>query len=120
MGKAGCISRLTVADSGAVAANNLILGNSSSSLTVNGGTLRVTNGLGSAGLDIRSATTFSAGLIAVDTLSLTFGTGSLLFQGGTLNARRATVANGALFTVGNGSSAAFLMSGATSDIHSFT
>jgi len=113
-------SQLSITDSGTVAANNLTLGANSPALTVQSGTLFITNNLGST-LNITGGTCmFSAGLITANTLLLTSETGFLQFNSGTLNARQATVANGALFNVGNNSSSAtYFMSGTIGDLHSF-
>jgi T5SS/PEP-CTERM-associated repeat protein len=116
---------LHVAAGGAVQANSAYLGFNAAStnnrVTVDGGTLRATNVSGTGVLNInRGTNVLNAGLIETDQLLLTNTLGSFNFNGGTLNSRGATVANGTLFTVGNGSSAAtYHLSGATTDTHSF-
>ena len=64
---------------------------------------------------------FNGGVITADQLLLTNGALSTFnFNTGTLNTRAAAVANGSLFTVGNGSSTAtYNMSGSTTNLHSF-
>jgi hypothetical protein len=47
------------------------------------------------------------------------GAGYFDFNGGTLNVSSATVNNGALFTVGNGTAATYRLVGAVTNIHSF-
>jgi hypothetical protein len=83
----------------------------------------VTNLAGSGALDVRYGTNvLNAGLIEADRLIVTNandrGGGWINFNGGTLSVRAATVANDALFTVGNGSSAA-LYNMAGTNTHSF-
>ncbi len=125
VGYVGSGNSLLITDGGSVQAFQCFLGTQPTSannrLTVDGGTLRSTN-VGSNGLlDIRRGTNvMAAGLIEVDNLLLTNTAGFFEFNGGTLNASAATVANGTLFTVGNGSSAAtYRMTGATASAHSF-
>jgi len=125
VGIAGSGNQLVVSNGGVVSAANVFVGANSSStgnrLTVDGGTLRVTNAGGTAVLDIRRGTNvLNAGLIVADNLVLNNGTGFFTFNGGTLDIRSATVANGAIFTVGNGTSnATYRMSGTAASSHSF-
>jgi len=88
-------------------------------ITVDGGAVLSTNGSGTAVFDVRRGTNvLNSGLIQTDQLLLTNTLGFFSFNGGTLLTRATTVANGALFTVGNGSSAAtYNMAGTNS--HSF-
>src|SRR5437879_9630515 len=78
VGVGGSGSQLVVSNSGTVAAGtNVILGffpaiSSSNRLTVDGGTLRATNVLGTGVLDVRRGTNvLNAGLIDVDRLVIT-------------------------------------------------
>jgi len=109
----------------AAALNNVVIGSAATStnnrVTVDGGTLRVTNASNNASFIIQRGTNvLNAGLIEADQLQMTLASGFCEFNGGTLAARTANVNNGVLFTVGNGSSAAaYRMSGATADSHSF-
>jgi len=115
---------LVITNGGTVSAANIFLGAvdrpADNRVTVAGGTLRVTNTLGNAKLSISGGTNvFNAGLIETDNLEILISSGTFTFNGGTLNARAATVANGALFTVGNGTSAAtYRMTG--TNTHAFT
>jgi hypothetical protein len=90
-------------------------------VTHSSGNLLVTNGAGSAVLEIRRGTaTLNDGLIGTDQLILTNSTGALAFNGGTLAARNATVNNGALFAVGDGLDAAsYLLTGGTAARYAF-
>ena len=114
-----------VSNGGVVSAAGVLVGQNALSignrLTVDGGTLRVTNAGGTAVLDIRRGTNvLNAGLIVADRLLLTNSAGFFTFNGGTFNVRSATVSNGALFTVGNGvSGATYRMSGTAASVHSF-
>lgn len=125
VGDTGSGNQLVAGDGGTVNAANVVVGNSSSStnnrVTVDGGTLRATNASGTGVFNIRRGTNvLNAGLIETDNLLLTNSTGFFEFNGGLFSARSATVANGTLFTVGNGSSAAnYQMSGTTANTHSF-
>ncbi len=127
IGESGVGNRLLVTNGGTVTAmSNAVVGRNSASLnnrvTVDGGTLSVTNASGNAVLDIRRGTNvLNAGLIVSDRLLLTnVSLSRFEFNGGTLNVRSATVNNSALFTVGNSTTAAtYRMSGETSNLHSF-
>jgi T5SS/PEP-CTERM-associated repeat protein len=115
---------LLATDGGTVSAANIFLGAvdriADNRVIVAGGTLRATNALGNSKLSISGGTNvFNAGLIETDNLEILISSGSFAFNGGTLNTRAATIANGALFTVGNGSSAAtYRMTG--TNTHAFT
>jgi len=78
-------------------------------LTVDGGTLRVTNATVTGVLDVRRGTNvLNAGLVDVDVLRLTNTLGFFEFNGGTLSVKGSSVNNGQLFRVGNGVSPATL------------
>jgi T5SS/PEP-CTERM-associated repeat protein len=115
-------NQLVVSHGAEVSATHVSVGSSSSlfgnRLTVIGGTLR-SNVFAHATLNIFHGTNvLDAGRIEVDRLLLTKPAGFFEFNGGTLNARTANVANGAVFIVGNGSSAAtYFMSGNPNDNH---
>ncbi|MBI3880962.1 MAG: hypothetical protein HY301_13000 [Verrucomicrobia bacterium] len=115
-------SLLAVSDAGLVSVDTkLEIGNSSaprSRAVVNGGTMRATNASGSARLSVNAGTNeFDAGLMDIDQLLITASAGFFEFNGGTLLSKATTNANGRVFTVGNGASAAlFQLQGGT---HSF-
>jgi len=75
-----------------------------------GGELRVTNFAQSATLQVISGTlTLNGGVVAADAFTALDGPGSVVvFNAGTCSFRRATVANGAPFVVGNGVQSATL------------
>jgi len=105
VGAFGSRNGLTISDAAAFSSETLIVGYDSSSLNnrvvVDGGTLRATNGGGTAVLDVRRGTNvLNAGLIDVDRLLLTNTLGKFEFNGGTLITRGAVISNGAPFTVG--------------------
>jgi T5SS/PEP-CTERM-associated repeat protein len=73
----------------------------SNRVVVDGGTLRATNALGTAALDVRRGTNvLNAGLIDVDQLLLTNFQGFFEFNGGTLVSRGGVISNGLPFVVG--------------------
>jgi len=105
VGSSSSGNSLVLADNGTVATSDLTVGFNTGSLnnrvTVDGGTLRVTNAGGTAVLDIRRGTNvLNAGLIEADNLLLTNGAGFFEFNGGTLITRGATISNGLNFLVG--------------------
>ncbi|MEK7780187.1 MAG: hypothetical protein AAB370_01640, partial [Verrucomicrobiota bacterium] len=124
IGSESSANLLVVTNGGIVSAANVFLGAvdrpANNRVIVASGTLRATNALGNAKLSISGGTNvFTAGLIETDNLEILISSGLFEFNGGTLNTRAATVANGALFTVGNGSSAAtYHMTG--TNTHAFT
>src|SRR5262249_6256873 len=72
-------------------------------VSVDGGTLSVTNTAGTAVLDVRRGTNvLNAGLVDVDVLRLTNTLGFFEFNGGILTVKNSTISNGQLFRVGNG------------------
>lgn len=106
-----------------IAATNLTIGLDSSaatsSVTIYGGTLYVTNAPATGALDVRNGTlTFSGVMATVDNLLLTNGAFStMIFSNGTLQAGSAAVTNGQPFIVGDGAdSATYRLLGGT---HSF-
>ncbi len=128
--QSGSFNTLLITNGGAVEAANAYVGQFAGSgnlLSVGNGTFTVTNATSDAVLDVRrGSAVFNGGNITADQLVLNNDTGSpdalgtFTFNTGTLNARAATVANGSLFTVGNGSSpATYNMSGSITNRHSF-
>jgi T5SS/PEP-CTERM-associated repeat protein len=117
VGDAGVGNRLVASNGGTVLAGNLIVGFNSLSannrVTVNGGTLRVTNALGTGILDVRRGTNLlQSGLVEVDHLMMTNQGNLFVFDGGTLLARKITHNNQSQFRVGNGvSPAMFILTG---------
>jgi hypothetical protein len=88
-------------------------------ITIAGGTLIVSNGLGGGVLDVRNGTlTFNGGTVTVDQLVLTNGANSaFVFNTGLLTSGGTSVTNSQLFAVGDGTDAAtFQLNGG---IHSF-
>jgi T5SS/PEP-CTERM-associated repeat protein len=76
-------------------------------VTVDGGTLRVTNAAGTGLLDVRRGTNvLNAGLVEVDQLLVTNTAGRFELNGGTLSVGNSKISNGQLFRVGNGVSPA--------------
>ena len=125
VGEFGSFNTLLITNGGAVQAANFYVGENSGSgnlLSVGSGTLTVTNATSNAVLDTRRGTSvLNGGIITADRLLVTNGSaGTFTFNNGNLNTRAATVANGAIFSVGNGSSpATYQMSGSTTNLHSF-
>lgn len=115
IGDVGPANRLIVSNSGTVFAGNAVyLGFTATStnnqLTVNDGTLRVTNASATGTLDVRrGTTTLTAGLVEVDRLLITNSQGSFQLNGGTLSTRNTTVNNGVSLHVGNNVSPATLL-----------
>ncbi len=114
IGTSGSFNTLLLTNGGTLlSAGDVILGRDAPStnnrLTVAGGNLIVTNTGGTAALDLRRGTNvFNGGLITADNLVMTSTNGFFEFNGGTLGLGSATVNNGQLFTVGNGTSNATL------------
>jgi len=80
---------------------------STGQVVVAGGNLIVTNGTNNGTLVVGSGVlSLSQGTVTADKLLLTNATGSLIFNGGMLRAKSASVANGAPFVVGNGTAPA--------------
>ncbi|HEY6170010.1 MAG TPA: hypothetical protein VI454_18370, partial [Verrucomicrobiae bacterium] len=120
----GMFNSLDIVNGGSVFAAGVLVGGSGypgNRLTVNGGTLSVTNAAGNAGLVIGVSTNdLNGGLIEADALRMQTSSGRLQFNGGILNVRTSAVANGTNFMVGDGISAAtYRMTGASSNVHSF-
>jgi hypothetical protein len=103
---------MTVAEGSVVLSSNLIVGTSlisTGQVLVAGGSVMLTGGAGPAYLEVDSGTfTLNQGSVTVDNLLLTNSTGQFAFNGGTLQAGSATVANGAPFVVGDGTTPAIL------------
>jgi T5SS/PEP-CTERM-associated repeat protein len=97
---------LTLAGGSLVLTSNLVVGTSSIStgqVAMVGGNLVVTNNAHTAYLSVAEGTfSFSQGAIAVDALFATNITGQFQFNGGVLQTRSITVANGTPFVVGDG------------------
>jgi T5SS/PEP-CTERM-associated repeat protein len=124
LGSSASFNQLTVSNGGVLLASEFDVGFDSTStnnrVLVDGGTLRVTNGVLNAPLDIRRGTNqLNSGLIEANVLILTNTLGTFEFNSGTLNVRTSTVANGQRFFVGNGIDAALLNLVGTG-VHSFT
>lgn len=115
IGNSRSSNRLVVSNAGSVFANGtVLLGNlvasSNNQLTVNGGTLRVTNASATGTLNVRRGTaTLEVGLMEVDRLLVTNTAGRFEFNGGTLSTRSTSVNNGQSFRVGNGVNPATLL-----------
>jgi len=84
-------------------------------VSIVGGNLLITNSSNNGTLAVSSGTfNLTQGAVSVDKLLLTNATGQLVFSGGTVRAKSATVANGAPFVVGNGTTpATFQLMGGT-------
>jgi T5SS/PEP-CTERM-associated repeat protein len=124
VGSSAGFNQLTVSNGSVALASELDVGFESTStnnrVEVDGGTLRVTNGLLNAPLDIRRGTNqLNSGLIEADVLFLTNTLGTFQFNGGNLNVRTSRVANGQTFMVGNGVDAA-LLNLVGNGVHSFS
>jgi T5SS/PEP-CTERM-associated repeat protein len=126
IGFSGAGNQLVVSNSGlAFASNAVYLGLLSTStknrLTVDGGTLRVTNAAASGLLEIRRGTNvLNAGLIEADVVRMTnTPSGVLQFNGGILSARSSKISSGSLLTIGNGVSPATMFL-AGNGLHDFS
>ena len=124
VGASASFNQLAVSNNGVVLTSELDVGVDSTStnnrVAVDGGTLRVTNGILNAPFDIRRGTNqLNSGLIEADVLLLTNTLGTFQFNGGTLNVRASRIANGQTFLVGNGVDAA-LLNLAGNGVHSFS
>ncbi|HEX5219684.1 MAG TPA: hypothetical protein VFZ59_08965 [Verrucomicrobiae bacterium] len=114
VGDIGPGSQLIVSNGGTVFAGGsayvgLNVFSISNRVTVDGGTLRVTNATGTGVLDVRRGTNvLNAGLVEVDQLLVTNTAGKFELNGGTLSVGKVTASNGQLFRVGNGVSPATL------------
>jgi fibronectin-binding autotransporter adhesin len=114
VGSTGPSNSLVILDGGLVSAPTVIMGRSTNSvrnrITIDGGTLLVTNNSGTGILDLRRGTNdFYSGLIEVDRLRLTNTSGGFNFHGGTVRVANITNNNGKLFRVGDGTNAANLV-----------
>ena len=109
---------LTIADEGVVSAGSV---SNKAFITVSGGGLYVTNGLGTGALTLYGGgrLTLNSGTVNVD--SLASGQGSTIgFNGSTLRTKATTIDNGSTFTVGDGASSAMLkLDSGGSGFHSF-
>ena len=95
---AGLSSSVTASNGGAVIAGD-VYSDAGNYITISGGALFVTNGLGSGSLVV---------------------SGTLMFNSGTLATRATTINNGSVFTVGDGvNQATFIMEPGGSGFHSF-
>jgi T5SS/PEP-CTERM-associated repeat protein len=107
-------NRLVVSNGAIVFASNAVYvgfapTSTNNRVTVDGGTLRVTNAAGTGVLDVRRGTNvLNAGLVEADQLLLVNAAGRLEFSGGTLSTGNTTGNNGQFFRVGNGVSPATL------------
>jgi len=113
IGGFGPNSQLIVSNGGTVTAGDLFVGFNSSStgnrLTVDGGTLRVTNVFGNGTLDLRRGSCFfNSGVIEVDNLRVTNTASPFDFNGGTLSVKSSRVDVSLVFDVGDGVSPATL------------
>jgi T5SS/PEP-CTERM-associated repeat protein len=107
---------LTVADGGVVCAASMVDG---AFITVSGGGVYVTNGLGTATLTVQLDRPFilNSGTLTVDNL---LESGNLTFNGGVLNTKATMVNNGSVFTVGDGvDTATFKLDSGGSGFHAF-
>ncbi len=97
---------LTLAGGSLVLTSNLLVGTSAIStgqVSVAGGNLSITDGSNGGYLSVQcGGFTLDQGLVTTDSLRLTNGAGQFTFNGGTLQARGALVANGQPFVVGDG------------------
>jgi len=89
---------------------------------LDGGTLCVTNEMGTGTLNIAGASTLTlnGGKVKVDNLTDSVDMSSIKFNGGTLSTKATTINNGSAFVVGDGTDAAtFVMDKGGSGFHSF-
>jgi T5SS/PEP-CTERM-associated repeat protein len=121
VGHFGMGNSLVISNGGTVVSTNLFVGyypsSSNNVVTLNGGNLTVTNPAQSGILDVRRGTlTLNSGTITADTLLLTNGVSSIvIFNGGTLTTRTATIGTGAVlqFALGTNSNPAAVSSNLT-------
>ncbi len=103
---------LTLAGGSLILSSNLLVGTASiatGQVFVVGGNLTVTNGANAGYVSVASGSlTLNAGNVTADSLVLTNSTGQMIFNGGTLQTRSMSVANGLPFVVGDGLDAATL------------
>jgi uncharacterized repeat protein (TIGR03803 family)/T5SS/PEP-CTERM-associated repeat protein len=113
IGYIGANNTLSVSANGSVFAKSAYIGtaanNPGNRLAITNATLVVSNGLGSAPLDVRNGVlTFNGGTLTADRLLATNGGNSVVqFISGSLSAGGCTVSNNQTFAVGNGSNTAF-------------
>ncbi len=97
---------LTLAGGMTQITSNLVVGTSQVStglVVMAGGDLIITNGNGSARLDLGPGSfTLNAGNLTADNILLSTNAGQFTFNGGTIRAKSMTVANGVPFVVGDG------------------
>jgi T5SS/PEP-CTERM-associated repeat protein len=112
VGSSGPGNRFTLSNAALATASSFItIGASSTSLnnrlTVDGGTLLLTNNASTALLDVRRGTNvLNTGRIELDRLLVTNSLGAFEFNGGSLFTKNTTNNNARVFNAGNGSSAA--------------
>lgn len=103
---------LTVTEGTLIVTSNLVVGNaafSAAQVWISGGSVNVTNAGEPAFLSVANGTlSLSEGTIVTDSLLLTNSSGLINFNGGRLETKGTVVANGAPFTVGDGTTAATL------------
>jgi T5SS/PEP-CTERM-associated repeat protein len=104
-------NRLFITDQAFVFAREVFIGldpqATNNRATIDGGTLLVTNSTGAGALDVlRGTNVLNAGLIDIARLSVTNELGQFEFNGGKLVTSGTAIANGRMFTIGNGASAA--------------
>ena len=122
VGGSSSFNRLSIEQGGMVRASSLQVGNSdlsyNNTLTISGGSLFATNGLGLGTLEVLAGTaTLDGGEITVDRLVVASGSrGVFNFDQGVLATKATTVANDRIFTVGSGAIATLNLQGGT---HSF-
>ena len=103
---------LTLTGGSLLLTSNLVVGTSSIStgqVVMAGGNLSITSSTNSGLLAVQNGSfTLSQGNLTVDNLVLTNSSGQFIFNGGTLQAKSAFVANGQPFVVGDGTQPATL------------
>ena len=126
VGFSGAGNQLVVSNSGLVAATNfiylgLIATSTKNRLTVDTGTLRVTNATATGLLEIRRGTNvLNSGLIEADIVRMTNSPQSVFeFNGGTLSAKSSRIGSGTIFRIGNGVSPATMIL-AGNGLHDFS
>jgi T5SS/PEP-CTERM-associated repeat protein len=124
VGNTGNSNRLIIAAGGTVKAPNLTVsfnnGSTNNQVVVDGGNLVLTNN-GQGTLTVRyGAIILNSGLVQVNGLTISGGLlGRLRFNGGTLDAKSASIDNGSAFQLGDGTNAATYYQPTTGS-HSFT
>jgi T5SS/PEP-CTERM-associated repeat protein len=119
VGNPGTSNRLTITDGGTVKAPFLTMsasnGSTNNLVVVDGGNLMLTGTF-----TVQSgAAILNSGLIQVNGLTISGSRGNLLFNGGTLDAKSASINNGSAFQIGDGTNTATYYQPTTST-HSFT